>query len=436
MIDVPVASWLAIYRRCRSIYEMGGNFRSLVTAQEPAEAFRSRCSAYRAAGVPVTEEIENLLLQTRQRVAAERRGRHFQDVYHAATDILLFPTLTYQPRALKSEDPEMYPYVHRGQRDSRWQVSPNILRIQAGEASTPAPDLIRSRLRRTGAFVRSLRNKRPDLDERHAAAVAQHFSFEANVKTWLTDMTTDPFVALWFASRGGKSGDTGIVETIPLKEWNDLADGDGALLGPLRLLYPDGIHRIQAQHGVFLEAPSAVFWSQYIKQSLTFDQRNGLVFEDDTIGVTEEDLMPENDEILRFARSFAEDRSVSGEALECEDEIVNRLTIDFRSSQPYSGLGRRIAAQWADPMSPYLAAQIEAIARFHAATLRRPWPEEIWRGGLWSILRFKEAVEFAAINAAAGKSESWQQIVERTSGCPPGEFPRFRIAQEQSQSGA
>jgi hypothetical protein len=157
----------------------------------------------------IPADIEDDLVAIHNKLRKERQSHYYDDVYHAATYILVVPFVTYQRRVLSSEDPGSHPYIHRGQRNSDWLVAPNIMRLPRGETGIVSKDLVRARLRRTGAFVKRLRQKRLDLDERHAAAIAQHYSNAAKSHTWLIDMTSDPFVALWFASLGGEEGDLG-----------------------------------------------------------------------------------------------------------------------------------------------------------------------------------------------------------------------------------
>lgn len=75
-----------------------------------------------------------------------------------------------------------------------------------------------------------------------------------SMPTWLVDFTTDPWVALFFASDGGTSGPHGVVWNIFPNEYERHADGVGnALVGPERVV-PSGIERISRQAGVFVVA--------------------------------------------------------------------------------------------------------------------------------------------------------------------------------------
>jgi hypothetical protein len=281
--------------------------------------------------------------------------------------------------------------------------------------------------------VKRLRQKRLDLDERHAAAIAQHYFNTAKIHTWLIDMTSDPFVVLWFASLDGEEGDLGIVESIYLAEWNSIADIPGNPLGPVRLLYPANVPRIKAQHGLFLEAPSGVFWPQYFKQSLKFHQKKGLVFEDPDIGVTEQILMPADDELLRFAERFAQDQSLSEAELESEGAVVDQLFVDFTSPEPYLSLARHTARRWHDEIPASLDNQLRFISQFHATLLHPKFFPKVMGKGAWSIRRFVLAVEYAAINAEHGFTEDWRSVVERAVLQIPEIADDFRAAQDCSE---
>jgi hypothetical protein len=403
---------------------MGGNFRALVTSWEPAAKFHAKCSAYRRAGIDVPPDIENDLVEIHWRLRTER-PHCYDDVYHAATYILVIPLVTYQPRTLTPEDPSSHPYIHRGQRNADWRVSPNIMRLSPGDPAPISHDLVRSRLRRTGAFAQRLRQMRRDLDERHAAAVAQHYSSSAKIHTWLIDMTSDPFVALWFASLGAEAGQVGIVESIHLEGWNEIADVPDNPLGPVRLLYPGNVPRLEAQHGLFLEAPSGVFWPQYLKQSLRFYQHKGLVFEDSEIGVTKARLMPDADDLLRFAEKFAKDQAAPEAQLE-------NVFVDFTSPEPYHSLSRHVASKSHNTILAELDSVLRSLSQFHA-TLLLPGYSVIMEKGSWSIRRFVDAVEYAAIDAKNNALGPWRQYATRAILLVPEIEDLFRAALDHSE---
>jgi hypothetical protein len=358
------------------------------------------------------QEIEHVKHLVGLRVRLETGNQHYDDVYHAATYILWEPMVTYTPREVTSEDRHKHPWIHRGQCDMTWAVSPNIMRPRPGATGPVTRDLVRRDLRRTGAFIRRLQARRPDLDEPHAAAVAQHYSSAANIRTWLVDMTSDPFVALWFASFGGKTGQIGIVESPHLEDWNSIADDPENPLGPVRLLYPAGVPRLKAQHGLFLEAPNGAFWRQSINQRLTFRQHDGVVFEDPDIGVTDAWLMPTDDDLLRFAEAFATDPSVEEVELANEATLIGRLFADYTSPDTYFALARYVAGKMYDVPSPELEHLLLWIARFHATVLQPPWSAKLMAPAFWTIRRFVGAAESAALTVKRGARDTWRRIVE------------------------
>jgi hypothetical protein len=143
MPDISEADWSEIYRRCRSIYGMGSHFQNLVTSWQPSEAFRAKCAALRDHGMNIPADIEDDLVAIHSKLRKERQSHYYDDVYHAATYILVVPFVTYQRRVLSSEDPGSHPYIHRGQRNSDWLVAPNIMRLPRGRN--------RDRLKRLGS---------------------------------------------------------------------------------------------------------------------------------------------------------------------------------------------------------------------------------------------------------------------------------------------
>ena len=69
-------------------------------------------------------QLANDLITIQERLRAQRPDPHYQDVYHVATYILFVPLVTYSPRKVDSEEPSQHPYVHRGQRNINWPVTP------------------------------------------------------------------------------------------------------------------------------------------------------------------------------------------------------------------------------------------------------------------------------------------------------------------------
>jgi FRG domain len=168
------------------------------------------------------------------------------------------------------------PVVYRGQRNREWPVVPSFFR--SNRDGSP-PDLA-ARERRLATFVHLMRKARPELDERQCVAVAQHVWAEANTPTWLIDVTSDPLVALYFASSRGRSGDIGVVDQIVMVDWEKYVASRPDYPGGVILCSVPGIERLRRQSGLFLNAPRADLYQRYFPNRLWFDQHDGLAFTD------------------------------------------------------------------------------------------------------------------------------------------------------------
>lgn len=418
MSDMLSASWREIYGRCRSLKKMEERFSGFSLFRQARNDFRLLCSLHRRRGNPFPEKDAVDWLAILDRLDQERCSGVYEDVYHAAVGMLCDPELSYDPAQNIRGELSGHAYIHRGQRKSHWSVSPSIMRPSPGSTVTREQVLIE--LRRTGAFVGRLRQIRPCLDEPHAAAIAQHYSKEADVRTWLIDMTRDPFVALWFASQGGEAGDIGIVESIGHAEWNEIANIPGSPFGPVRLLEPENVSRLSAQHGLFLEAPNGTFWSLYVKpRSYKFNQKNGLVFEDREIGISKSQLMPDQDDLKKFAIQFSQEfpreLSTAHSELQRQSDLMERLFTDYNSPDIYYIIARHFAIKMCQGINDRLDSELRSIARFHATLLLPQWSQML--SGCWSIRRFILAVQDVAIHYGTADASPWRKVVHQQSMC-------------------
>jgi hypothetical protein len=108
--------------------------------------------------------------------------------------------------------------------------------------------------------------ERLELHFMDAMAVAQHYSAAdiLGVPTWLVDLSRDLWVALFFASDGGETGDFGIVWDIMGKEYTRHGAGEGNPIGSLQLVVPYGVPRIDNRAGVFVVAGLSQIFDQYV----------------------------------------------------------------------------------------------------------------------------------------------------------------------------
>lgn len=212
-------------------------------------------------------------------------GRHpddpLEDVYAAALSML--------PNGFWVESPER-DQLYRGQRDARWPTIPALFRR----------DDVDSALDQLAHAVTRVRACLPAVSDEQAVAVAQHYSRELGVATWLLDMTYDPRVALFFASDGGVGGEVGVVTCLVRKTWDRLSAAGSNRLGRLQVIDVPGVLRIENQRASFLDTSHPVLFDQYVADTVWFRQQTGLRFEDPDaeFPVTAATIYPTADPVL------------------------------------------------------------------------------------------------------------------------------------------
>ena len=226
----------------------------------------------------------------------------FRDVYEAATYVTLSIGGFWQQNPLQ-------PRYFRGQKRD-WPVIPAIQR------NCKDFDCVAAAIARLTKFVRAIQRTRNITDEQ-AVAVAQHYSSKENgLSTWLLDVTRDPLVALFFASRRGSKNEKdenkyhGLVWAISEGEWDRLAGGGSNLLGAIRPVTVPDIHRILVQKGLFIDTSHPELFDQYVPHTIRFQQIENLVFEDDQleIPITSEFLLQDDtriESVIQESTNFA-----------------------------------------------------------------------------------------------------------------------------------
>lgn len=246
---------------------------------------------------------------------------HFQSVFDVATWITLTDLELWQ------EGGGSY---FRGQAQA-WPVVPTIFREVDSEA------VLERRLRRLACAVAAIRRNRPDLTEAQATAVAQHYSSKENgIRTWLLDVTRCPLTALVFASKDGVPGSRGIIWAVLEDEWTELSGHGSNRLGRLTTVDVEGIHRIQAQKGLFIDTSHPQLFEAYSPDALEFDQVDGLVFEDRAVDppLTVETLLQEDDqldEVIRGADPNVSDHPTSFSLERHQHSLCPLSVADFRN---------------------------------------------------------------------------------------------------------
>ncbi|MBM3848362.1 MAG: FRG domain-containing protein [Verrucomicrobia bacterium] len=336
--------------------------------QNTSAGARRQCEFARMYGHDTPSE-EDLILLDEVRVATEaawEQGYPVDDVYCVALRLLRLPHIC-PARGQPTR-------VWRGQRKSKWPFQAKLFR----------PDNItktEEHLKRLGSLSIELIRKNPALQEDLSFAIAQHYSFEAELATWLLDFTANPWVALFFASHQAKDGDTGIILEIACEEWSRLTADQ---FGYIRLVEVPGVPRIERQHAVFLEGSHSDIIEQYIGPYTTFKQYSGLVFTDSTIGIDEETLLSSEDPYLQIV----------GEWKSCYTDFKGTLPkpkgSEKLASLDYYTAGKVWAAQRGRSLSLEQNELVRQLAQFHESLQRRKNDIPV---GARSLRTFRLAVE-------------------------------------------
>ncbi len=246
----------------------------------------------------------------------EAPGFVFEDVYHLAFHQIMWWPSYGRPILPAADCLRLY----RGQRKDSWEVGAKIYRgLPDGPGREPALRARATSACRIGHAIA----ERLDLPFTEAMAVAQHYSAAdiLGVPTWLVDLSRNPWVALFFASDGGETGDFGIVWDIMGKEYTRHAAGEGNPIGSLQFVVPHGVPRIDNQAGVFVVAGLPQIFDQYVAfgWDTRFREHTGLRFEDPVLGISEHIIYPPDDPLrgmLAEVRAIV-DRECASEPKPC-----------------------------------------------------------------------------------------------------------------------
>ena len=225
----------------------------------------------------------------------------FEDVYHLAFHQLMWWQRYDREIPSASDSLRLY----RGQRKDSWEVGATIYRGLPEDPERQAELRIRAACAcRVGCAIAD----RLGFSFEDAMAVAQHYSAAdiLGTPTWLVDFSRNPWVGLFFASEGGETGDFGIVWDIMPTEYARFSAGEGNPIGPLQLVVPHGVQRIDNQAGVFVIAGLPQIFDQYVAfgWDTRFRQHTGLVFEDPVLGIGAQTIYPSDDPLRGCSRRF------------------------------------------------------------------------------------------------------------------------------------
>ncbi|MFC6616268.1 FRG domain-containing protein [Halopenitus salinus] len=327
------------------------------------------------------------------------RPNVFEDAYHAG--------LSIATSHHKSEDINDY---YRGERLDGRALRPSL--YHGVDYLDPEPsdrELIEERLHTLRRFIDRLKENHDLPSETYTdadlVAIAQHYRWELSddapdVRTWLLDVTSNPFTALLFGTYSEKKscGETGVVYHFNL-DWLDQELSSDAGFRPV---VPAGIPRTVRQEGTFLEMHPE-FLNQFVGDRIRFKQHPCLVFEDPYLGITASRVFPEQDRIrqsLETERLGPSIRISDIKDLEFEavdeppmSDVVPPFDLFLDPASTYERLVEQIYADTRrDPSELDEAAKdgLHYIGRFHGF-LQREFPEE--RATLaTSINRLQDAV--------------------------------------------
>lgn len=348
-----MSKWQDYYQTYMSLWEKwterGFRFGLAGMIQNTSARARQICEVARRSGLDTPCEEDLILLDEVRVVTEDAWGQRFpvEDVYCVALRWLLLSYI-YPARGQPTR-------VWRGQRKSEWPFQAKLFR----------PDNItkmEEHLKRIGALSIELKSKNRALQDDQCFAIAQHYSVEAELATWLLDFTANPWVALFFASYRGKDGDIGIVSEIACEEWRRLTADQ---LGYIRLIEVPGVPRIERQHAVFLEGSHSDIIEQYIGSYTTFKQHSGVVFRDEAIRIHEDTLLPSDDPYLQIVNEWKS----------CYTDFKGTLPKPKGSEKltplDYCTLGKARVAQRGRSLSLEQNEIVRQVAQFHESLQQR-----------------------------------------------------------------
>jgi hypothetical protein len=212
-------------------------------------------------------------------------------------------------------------YIFRGQSNIRWRQDCTLLRTEHGSLNV---ETLAKRLRLTQAFIDELKRCQhelfdTELSDEEYLAIAQHYGFP----TPLLDYTRSLRIAAFFATLGAAKLKTG-EELIGVIYYTDLEPqrvedayiGQFSLLqearinlGRLRVIepsIPESDNRIARQQGVFLGGYQVRDLQNASIDRIHFRQKPGEVFEDPSLNITKEYLLPDRSPIAQIAAKMKE----------------------------------------------------------------------------------------------------------------------------------
>ena len=340
----------------------------------------------------------------------------YEDVYHLAFHMLKDWRLANLKSNLSLNSCDS---LYRGERKDTWGVQAKIYRDLPNNEERLS--VLRDRAEHACRVGQAIANRR-SLDFVKAMAVAQHYSPETKVPTWLLDFSLSPWVALFFASCGGEPEDFGIVWKIVPGEWTRHTAGKSNPIGGLQLITPPDIQRIDSQKGVFLIAGLPQIFDQYVAfgWETRFKQHCGVHFEDKMLDISKDTIFPPDDPLRETVKEFLT------VAVDCPCKFGTQLCdiplpvfADPVAPRTYTallgaGFGHEQAERAATFDRSGLQKALTGLAQFHASLQSSAYvtrlPNKISR----SLHRLRKGFELLCFRQPNGEPVLIQDAVEQS----------------------
>lgn len=187
--------------------------------------------------------------------------------------------------------------VYRGHAKRGWELVPTIYRNYDNS--------FLDEIRKMSSLTRFLQDEYGFTIE-DALAITKHYSNEADVKSWLLDVTFDHEVACFFASNRALGGEIGEIYLISLQELDQFYSDTAYSVGSLGVHAPEGVPRIERQDAAFIDRSHHQLLNGYVHWRIKFIQHEGIKFENPANNITEDYLLPQDDEFLSIIEDWKE----------------------------------------------------------------------------------------------------------------------------------
>lgn len=178
----------------------------------------------------------------------------------------------------------------RGQHKKEWNLNPSLFRDESIDVDFE--------IQRLSSAVRYVQSQL-QISQEKALAIVQHYSSAPNnfdIRSWMLDVSQIPEVACFFASLKGEDGEIGAVYLFKSYEMERVGSSTPKQLGEVNIISPEGVPRIENQRAAFIDHTHPKLLNGYLPLNWTFEQHNNVVFEYPPMGITKEELLPEDDE--------------------------------------------------------------------------------------------------------------------------------------------